>query len=644
MAISQKIRYEPYNTEANKLHDRLKDAICRRQEASERQMQKFHKQWSQADDSMRAYIHEKEVDRKRKYNKEYRGEVDYVTLEVPYTFATVMTAHTYFSSVFLARSPLWQFTGRHGEGLDAVQAVEAVMDYQQTVGGHKPPLYHWLYDLAKYSVAVGGEYWEEEERVVSTLKEVPRTFMGIEIGGTKTEMVQEIVKGFVGNKLYNIRPYDFLPDPRLPLWKFQEGEFAGRKTSETFANLIATQQAHPGTYINLDRLKEVAQFARGNRVEEGSPRNERPVQPGEENIPGMGSFNITEMYIKLIPKMWGLGDSNRLEIWKFLLAEKCLIIQACPMGLYHNQFPYFVGEGNFGSDEFAKFGMTEIMRPLTDILTWLVNSHFYNVRRVLNNQLVVDPSRITMKDLTKPGQRIMRLKPTAYGTDVRLAVHQLQMQDVTRSHLADAQYVEGMIHKVTAVMENVMGLQSTSGRRSATEARQAYQQSITRLKTPVEYNSALAFAPLAGRMLSNTQQMLDVERKYAIAGSTLDVARKFIEVNAQTISGSFDFVPVDGAMPIDRLAQATFWKELLMQMARLPNAYMEWDINGMIAHAMKMQGERNIDRFRIQIGSPEYLQRQAQYGNLIPTNGGGNGAGGRGRGQAGAQGSAGGAI
>src|SRR5690606_7814029 len=134
----------PYNTEANKLHDRLKDAICRRQEASERQMQKFHKQWSQADDSMRAYIHEKEVDRKRKYNKEYRGEVDFVTLEVPYTFATVMTAHTYFSSVFLARSPLWQFTGRHGEGLDAVQAVEAVMDYQQTVGGHKPPLYHWL--------------------------------------------------------------------------------------------------------------------------------------------------------------------------------------------------------------------------------------------------------------------------------------------------------------------------------------------------------------------------------------------------------------------------------------------------------------------------------------------------------------------
>jgi len=627
MPVSQTVKYNPDNSEASKLHERLKKAICARVDASERQMQKFYKQWSQADDSMRAYIHEKELDRKKRHAKEYKGEVDFVTLEIPYTFATVMTAHTYFSSVILARTPLWQYTGRHGEGMDAVQAVEAVMEYQQTVGSHKPPLYHWLYDLAKYSVAIGGEYWEEEEKPVSSIKEVPRTFMGIELGGTKKEMVHEIVKGFVGNKLYNIRPYDFLPDPRLPLWKFQEGEFCGRKTSETFANLIATEQGNPGTYINLKYLKEIAQSSRGNNIQEGSPRTELPVRPGEENVPGMGSFNITEMYIKLIPQHWGLSDSRRLEIWKFLLAEKELIIQACPLGLYHNQFPYFLGEGNFGSEEFAKFGMTEIMRPLTDILTWLINSHFYNVRRVLNNQLVVDPSRVTMKDLTKGGQRIMRLKPQAYGTDPRLAVHQLAQVDVTRTHLSDAQYVEGMIHKVTAVMENVMGLQSGGGRRSATEARQAYQQSITRLKTPVEYNSVLALAPLASRMLSNTQQLLDIERKYAIAGSNLDTAQKFVQVNAQAIAGSYDFVPVDGSLPIDRLAQATFWKELLMQMARLPNAYMEWDINGMIAHAMKMQGERNIDRFRVQLGSPEHLQRQAQYGNMVPMNGGQGGRG-----------------
>src|SRR5690606_19786278 len=137
-----------------------------------------------------------------------------------------------------------------------------------------------------------------------------------------------------------------------------------------------------------------------------------PLEPGDTGkAPGPGFIKITEAYIKLIPAVWGLGDSKRVETWCFTLAENEVIISAKPLGLYHNKFPFQIMEGSFGSEEFAKFGMLEVIRPLTDILTWLVNSHFYNVRRVLNNQIVVDPSRVTMKDLTKPGQRIIRLKP-----------------------------------------------------------------------------------------------------------------------------------------------------------------------------------------------------------------------------------------
>lgn len=78
-----------------------------------------------------------------------------------------------------------------------------------------------------------------------------------------------------------------------------------------------------------------------------------------------------------------------------------------------------------------------------------------------------------------------------------------------------------------------------------------------------------------------------------------------------------------------------------MQMARMPNAYAEWDINGMLAYTMKMQGERNIDRFKIKVGSPEYIQRQAQAGNIVPI----GGAGGKGKpgGSAAGTGTAGGA-
>lgn len=604
-------------------HEKLVKAICDRKSLSNKKMKDFNKQWSDADDSMRAYIHEREVDKIRKDKKTFEGKVDYVTLEVPYIYGTIMTAHTYYSSVMLSRQPVWQFSGRHGETQDSVMAVEAVLDYQNKVGGHLPVLYNWLYDLSKYSLGVLGVYWDEEEKVVTQWQEVPNTFMGVNFGGTRKVEKQEILKGYVGNKLFNIRPYDFYPDPRVPIWRFQEGEFCIYETSEGYHNLLANQHSMPGYYINLKNLTEKVNSKINDRGQ-GSSRVELPLQPGEEqNIPGVGYVKITDAYIKLIPSVWGLGSSKRMEIWCFQLAENSVIISAKPLGHYHNKFPFVVGEGNFGSEEFAKFGMLEVIRPMTDILTWLVNSHFYNVRRVLNNQLVVDPSRIVMKDLTKPGQRIIRLKPNAYGTPIMESVHQLQMSDVTRGNLADAGYIEQMIQRVSSVVDNVMGVQNQGGRKTATEVRNATGWSTSRLKTPVEYNSALAFDPLSQMMLSNTQQFLDFERKYMIAGNTLENAQKFVNVNPESISGFYDFVAVDGTLPIDRLAQANFWKELLMQMSRSPQLLMEWDLSGMIAHTMKLQGERNIDRFRrpvqMNVAQPGMdLQNEAAKGNVIP--------------------------
>lgn len=628
MSLSIPVRY------GSPLHDRIKNAIRDRKSFSDQKMKNFHRQWDDADDSMRAYIHEKDVDKKRKDKKRYDGEVDYVTLEVPYVYATIMTAHTYFSSVILSRSPVWQFTARHGEGQNAIQAVEAVMDYQLKVGNQLPVMYNWLYDLSRYSLGVVGVYWEEEERVICNYVEEQNSIMGIPLSTKRKVKKEEVVKGYVGNKLFNIRPYDFYPDPRVPLWKFQEGEFCIRETSESYFAVLADEHANKGYYINLDELAKRIRDRSNDRTQ-GSPRVELPLQPGDSGkTPGPGFIKITEAYVKLIPSVWGLGDSKRVEIWCFSLAEDEVVISAKPLGLYHNKFPFQVMEGNFGSEEFVKFGMLEVIRPLTDIMTWLVNSHFYNVRRVLNNQLIVDPSRIVMKDLTKPGQRVIRLKPQAYGTDTKSAVSQLQMTDVTRTNLADAAYVEQMIQRVSSVVDNVMGMQDTGGRKTATEVRNATGWSQSRLKTPIEYNSALALTPLSEQMLSNTQQFLTLDRKYAIAGNMLETAQKFIQVNPEAIAGAYDFVAVDGTLPVDRLAQANFWKELLMQMSRVPQLAMQFDIPAMISHAMKLQGERNIDRFRINIAPPGAdLAAQAAAGNVIPL--GGQNAGGAGSGRGG---------
>ena len=202
---------------------------------------------------------------------------------------------------------------------------------------------------------------------------------------------------------------------------------------------------------------------------------------------------------------------------------------------------------------------------------------------------------------------------------------------MTRSHINDVQFVENIIERVSGVAKNIMGVQSASSRKSATEAWIASGFFTCRLKVPSEYNSALGWSPLAQMMLMNTQQLMTAEQKYSIAGNTMDQAKAFMEVDPAKISGFYNFVPVDGTMPIDRLAQANFWKELLMQMARVPQLAMQFDMPSMLMHVMKMQGERNIDRFKIQVSPQQQLMQQAQAGNVVPLQGTGGPPRGTGR-------------
>jgi hypothetical protein len=260
-------------------------------------------------------------------------------------------------------------------------------------------------------------------------------------------------------------------------------------------------------------------------------------------------------------------------------------------------------------------------------MSWLLNSHFYNVRKALNDVRVVDPSRIVMKDLTSPIERgIVRLKPEAYGTPVNQAIHQLQTPDMTQMHLRDISVMEQIIQRVTGVVDELMGLSTGPSRESATGVRTRTGFAANRLKTVAEYNSALGMTSLIGKMVSNTQQLMEMEQKFRIAGAdAMAMAKSFVDVNPQLIAGQYDYVPVDGTLPIDRLAQANFWKELVIQGSQSPVLAGQWNWGEMVAHIMRLQGEKNIERFRVQVQSPTAIDNALQAGNVVPIGGAGDG-------------------
>lgn len=627
--LRERLRY------GTQLHTFILEAIRRRRDFSLQKMGERFDKWRRAEENFLAYLPEKETDKRRKSLRD-QGHQQFTTIYIPYDYAILMSAHTYWTSVFLSRSPVFQYMGTQGASQSAEQAVEALIGYQMSAGRILPPMYVWLLDVGKYGVGVVMPNWRDERSIVTREVEVPDTFMGVDLGETKREIRRIALPGYKGNKFFNIRPYDLIPDPRVPLNRMDEGEFCGRWTNLGW-NAIA-KGAAAGQYFNADVVRK----ERHNRSifrDQGSPQVNRPFDSGEKmymDQMDMSFVELIEMYVELIPYDWGLDSTTYPEKWAFLVANDSVIIQAQPMGLFHNKFPFCVLEIEPDAYSMFKRGMMDLVRPLNETINWLYNTHFYNTRKALNDMFIVDPSMVVMKDVLDPGPgKVIRLREESFGRDVRAAITQLPVTNYTQAHLQDTQLMGSLIQRISGVNDGIMGMLSQGGRKTATEVRTSSTFGINRLKTVAEYFSATGIGDAAMLMLQNSQQLYDQALKLRIAGEAWMTpgAEKFMQIAPADIQGMFDFIPVDGALPVDRFAQVNMWTQLLQQMAASPQVIAQYDVGKIFAFVAQLGGLKNINQFKVQVMPQDQLQQQAQAGNVIPMGGPGGrqprGAGGR---------------
>ena len=603
----------------SELHRKILPMIQERYRRSREAMSEARAdKWTQCEEQFLAYMPEKDTEALRRAARR-KGSPQFTTIEIPYSYAILLTAHTYITSTFLARSPVLQVSGRHGESQQSEMAIEALLDYQVQTGGHLVPYYIWTLDALKYGVGIIGNYWDEEKITVRRRQKVAKTFLGVSIPGTETEQeMEETVRGYVGTRAYNVRPQDFFPDPAYPISQFQKGEYCGRFVQLAWLDIVDGEK--DGKYFNVAELKQARTEGKGLRVS-GSSQITLPNSSGLFGLGGdfdTGCVEAYEMYIRLIPRDWGLGKSTRSEKWVFTVAGERIIIGAQPLGYYHNAFPFSVLEQEIDGHSLFSRSMLEITKPMNDTLTWLLNTHFYNVRKTLNDQFVVDPSRVVMRDMTDPDPgRLIRLKPAAYGTDVRTAVTQLATSDVTRAHVTDAQMIAEMLQRITGVNDNLMGMLN-SGRKTATEVRSSTTFGINRMKTVTEYMSAMGFGPWAQQLVQVTQQMFDDERKFKVVGDAAQWGEKFMNVTPEQIAGFYDFTPVDGTLPVDRFAQVNLWKTLMEQATTMPTVMETYDFTKIFAFVAQLAGIKNINQFKVQIVPDGKLAGQVQAGNSVP--------------------------
>ncbi|MCF6237459.1 MAG: hypothetical protein L3J79_01365 [Candidatus Marinimicrobia bacterium] len=610
------------------LQKRLLAAVRSRVMASKGSSQRstFVNKWAEAERRAVGYIPERAADAIRRAERT-GGKPQYTTIQIPYSMAVLMTSHTYWTTVFLARSPVIQLAGNHGEGEQQVLAQEALMNYQTQTGKHIVNYHTWLYDLGKYGHGVIGAYWDIEEHYVSEIveQEAP-SFAGVSVGKPKRVKHTRKVPGYEGNKLFNIRPVDFFHDPRVTLANMQDGEYCGYITQIGWNRLVEGHKS--GKYVNLKELRD----KKGGQTQAREQTSEVVDIPdvnafGSAHVDGGLAGNrveVYEMYIELIPRDWQLGSSDRPEKWVITVtSDFTLVLGAQPLGAYHNKFPFAVMEMEPEGYSMYNRGIPEITEPIQDTLDWLVNSHFYNVRKTMNNEFVVDPSRVEMMDLKNPlPGNLIRLKPAAYGSDTRTVMSQLETRDVTKNHMNDLGSMMGLGERITGVNDQIMGVANQSSRRSATEVRSSNTFSVNRLKTVAEYGSAMGFGPLASMMVQNTQQYYTGEKKFRLTGNAgIMAGAKFINVTPEEIAGSYMFLPVDGTLPVDKFAQANLWRGLMGEMRQIPQLAAQYDISKIFAFVAQLAGLKNIDQFRIEVVPDGSLDSQVMAGNVLPMGG-----------------------
>jgi len=617
--INKEIRF------ATALHNKVLTELNARHKYSKDKMQDKYPAWEASEEKFRFYLPEQENDRIRRQKKKYQGIPTYVTIDVPYSYALMMTAHTYAASVFLGRSPIHQFSGRHGEAEDRVQSLEALINYQTTVGRHLVPYFIWMLDKLKYSIGIVGNYWDEEKIVASEYMDLPVKYFGVPIPGrTRRTKVNRTLTGFVGNRAFNIRPYDWRPDPRVPIHRFQDGEFCGHRIEMLWNDILAG--AEDGKFFNIDVLEKVESGGYKNKEFGGGDINDMTDDQGTASTKvSLSPWEGYELVVSVVPNQWGLGSGKYPEKWVFTVINDRVIIRARPLGCLHNQFPYSALINEIDGYNLHTRGFMEIAQPLNDTMTWLVNSHFYNVRKAMNDMFIVDPSMVVMQDMTDPGAgKLIRKAPAAYGKDIRNAIQQFQVVDVTRTHIQDMQVISRLMQQVMGVAENLTGSVNSGGRKTATEVRTAGTGSINRMKTTTEYDSALGFSHLSMMLVQNTQQYYDMEQTFKLAGDIMG-AEKHRLITAEDIAGFYDYIPVDGTLPLDRFAMANLLKEVMKDMSAIPVLAQEYDISKMFAYTMQTAGIKNIQQFRINVRPDGAIDQGVGAGNLIPM-GGGRGA------------------
>tara|TARA_R110000772_G_scaffold266171_1_gene388308 strand:- start:29438 stop:31294 length:1857 start_codon:yes stop_codon:yes gene_type:complete len=576
--------------EVSKAHQAILDKVVTCVRTSRSVMSKSYPEWN---DMSKAYDSERLRD-KQDLKNAATGNPEKTS--VPLTYAQVNTFVAFMFMLFHQRQYFFEFEGQ-GKEDETIQAVsESIIQGDLQSNGFSLKLYQFLLDIGRFGIGVFKSSWEVEKQQFLS-PEAKEAFKGID--DVTPELYEDHVT-FEGSRITSISPYHFYPDTRLPLTRFQEGEFC------------ASEEEFP-----LHKLQELE--ARGGvaGVEHITPFNDasRSNREGHSYFPSIklddadtqkSNVVITECQIKLIPDKFEmedgsmLGNSSKPLTYLVWVANDNRVIRIEPLNYYHGHFTYDLSQFSPDMHKQLSKSLAGQITQLQEIIDWFFNSRVASVHRTLDNQLVVDPTVVEMNTVTN-NSRVIKLKRGAPRVGIDRFIKSLPVQDVTANHMQDASQVGSIIQQVTGINDTAMG-QFQTGRRSATEARGAISGSASRLNLYGKLIWESGLAPLGKKLLINSRQSLSQEGYESIVGTDPEKLEMFEEFksNVFQLVRRSDFFVFDGTLPSEKQYAAQSLQELLSIVLSSPEAAAATGVQPakLIEEIYTLRGIKNLSRFK----------------------------------------------
>lgn len=606
----------------SELHNAVLQYLLRRLNYSERTMTQFYSRWNASERKIQAYINLPDYENQMKEMNKTGAPPAVISITVPYAFATIWTIVTYFVHVFCGQKPIFQVSAYKSEGVEPAQKQETVLQYQADHTKLILRLIQWFLDAETYGVGALRNLWSEEYQLRSEWTDAGGNAftVGKQVRQRNKKMVYQ------GNKVTNIDPFMFFPDPRVPMAEVNKrGEFVFWRSFEGKHTLLRAQAN--GEIRWVDNIPNMPQGVWGEITGKSvrallSEGQATPGDPQLRDIRATPYYQIDQCSIEIVPSELGLGDGTEPEKWLFSIGNKGQVIQAEPLDYDHGRHPVCVIEPSAFGYAFGAPGTLDFLGPIQDTLSWFINSHIHNVRTAMNNMWVVDPSMIEMQDLKNPlPGKIIRLKRSAFGQDVKSVLTQLQVQDVTRQHVDSMQVFLRMGDILAAVNDNLRGIQEEGGRKTATEVRTSGEAGASRLAARARYISAQGMTDLAEQMALNNIQLLSQTIYLQIVGE--DGNRVPLSIDPQQIAGDFWYPVNDGTLPMDKAALLETWKEIWQTIVGNQALSQQFDVFKIFKYMAELGGAKNIATFQITPQPQAAINAGVQNGTLAPLGPGG---------------------